>query len=91
MDIVGNLLQVVGILVVLVNAVWLAGGLFFPREMTQLEATGRYLPAILVGSALFYIGHRLYASRMPKSKRRGSQQKDGPLSSDSASSEEASS
>ena len=63
MEITGGLLHVVGVLVALANAFWLWARLDYPRDMTRVEATAIFLPAMLFGIALFYIGRRLCQGR----------------------------
>ena len=53
------LLQIVGTLVALANALWLAARLVYPRDMSRLEATSIFLPIALIGVTLIVIGRRL--------------------------------
>jgi hypothetical protein len=66
MEIAGGILQVIGLLTALANGVWLWARLVYPRDMTRLEATSIFLPTLLIGLCLFYVGHRLCVIRQSR-------------------------
>jgi len=61
----GSILMLFGLLNALANALFLMARLWYPRDITRLQATGMFLPAILFGVLLFYLGLRLTMKQMP--------------------------
>ena len=72
------LLQAVGILISLANAVWLAARLLAPHDMTRVEAVRIFLPAALIGIILAWTGRRMSRRGLDRiTKHRSSQQSVG--------------
>ena len=77
MEITGGILQVVGLLIALANGVWLSARLFYPRDITRLEAITIFLPTLLIGLCLVYIGHRLCGTQPSRKKQNNGSRQPG--------------
>ncbi len=63
------LLQIVGTLLALANALWLTARLVYPRDMSRLEATSIFLPVAIIGVTLIWIGRRLGRKELDQLKK----------------------
>jgi hypothetical protein len=55
----GSLLQITGLMLSLASFVWLSARLIAPHDMSRLEAVSIFLPAVVIGLILVWVGRRM--------------------------------